>query len=132
MRLMDCFGTRDTESIETRSAAESVIERVYLAVQQLCVGSGDVRSRLQTAVITLLPLQSREFPSELQQEFNSIIADATKYKSEMPEFRGDLEATMRRIRNSTGQKIAERIFGLYAWLQEIRGFPLLGFRHPEA
>lgn len=128
---MDNYRAREEESFETRPAAESLIERVYLAVQQLCTGRGDVRSMLQAAVTTLVPLQSREFPRELQDEFTSIIADATKYKSEMPKFRGDLEATMKRIRNSTGQDIAERIFHLYARLQEIRGFPLLSFRHPE-
>ncbi|MEK0371139.1 MAG: hypothetical protein QQN55_08300 [Nitrosopumilus sp.] len=49
----------------------------------------------------------------------------TKYKSEFPQFSGDVEVTMRRIRNSTGQKIAERIFDLYSDVQELRGHALL-------
>ena len=128
---MEHFGTRSQESIEVRQAAEGVIERVYLAIEQLCTGRGDVRKRLQTAIVTLLPLREKEFPEELRGDYRWIIAESTKYKSEMPEFRGDLEETMRRIQNSTGQKIAKRIFHIYSRLQEIRGFPLFGYRNPN-
>lgn len=128
---MEEFGTRAEECIDTRQAAESVIERVYLSVQQLCTGQADVRSRLQTAILTLLPLQEKEFPEELRKDFNWVIAQATKYRSEMPQLRSDLEATMRRIRNSSGQKIAARIFHIYSRLQDIRGFPLLEYRDPN-
>lgn len=48
---MQDFGTRRSASIEERASAESVIERVYLAVQQLCTKAGDVRKRLQIAVM---------------------------------------------------------------------------------
>ena len=54
---MEDFGTRSQESIEVRQAAEGVIERVYIAIEQLCTGRGDVRKRLQTAVMTLFPLR---------------------------------------------------------------------------
>lgn len=128
---MSQFGTRQQESLETRKAAESVIERLYLATKQLATGSGDVRKRLQAAVVTLLPLQEQEFPEELRKDFRWVISQSTKYQSKMPEIRGDLEGTMRRIRNSTGQRIAERIFDIYSRLQEIRGFPLLGWRDPR-
>ena len=128
---MEDFGTRSQESIEVRQAAEDVIERVYIAIEQLCTGRGDVRKRLQTAVMTLFPLQEKEFPEELRGDYRWVISESTKYKSEMPEFRGDLEATMRRIQNSTGQKIAKRIFHIYSRLQEIRGFPLLEYRNPN-
>jgi hypothetical protein len=128
---MNSYGSRKQESIETRSLAESVIERVYLAVEQLCVGQGDVRKRLITAVMTLLPLQEEEFPEELRSDFRWVISQSTRYKSEYPQYRGDLEATMSRIRNSTGEKIAKRIFTIYSRLQDIRGFPLLEYRNPN-
>jgi hypothetical protein len=38
---------------------------------------------------------------------------------------------MKRIRRSTGEEIAKRIFELYGDIQDIRGFPLLEYRHPE-
>lgn len=122
------FGTREGASFEDRAAAESVVERVYLAVQQLCTARGDVRKRLEIAVMTLLPLQVRNFPSSLQKDFEWVIRESTKYESSCPQFRGDLEATMMRIRNSTGQKIAQRIFNIYSSIQDIRGFPLLESR----
>lgn len=122
------FGTRKGASFEDRAAAESVVERVYLAVQQLCIGRGDVRKRLEIAVMTLLPLQIRNFPSSLQKDFDWVMRESTKHKSQHPQFRGDLEATMMRIRNSTGQKIAQRIFNIYSAIQDIRGFPLLESR----
>lgn len=63
---MSDFGTRSSSSPEDKLAAESVVERVYLAVEQLCTGQGDVRSRLEVAILTLLPLQAHEFPEEVQ------------------------------------------------------------------
>lgn len=125
---MDDFGTRRHASLKDRAAAESVVKRVYLAVQQLCTGQGDVRKRLQAAVLMLLPMQVREFPECVQEDFDWVIRESTKYESQYPQFRGDLEATMMRIRNSTGQKIAQRIFDIYSSIQDIRGFPLLGYR----
>jgi hypothetical protein len=128
---MDDYGTRKTADLKTRSQAESVVERVYLAVKHLCTAGGDVRKRLVGAVSTLLPLQAREFPEELQADYNWIIAQSTKYKSQIPKYEGNIEATMRKIKNSTGEKIAERIFKIYSGIQDIRGFPLLEYRHPN-
>jgi hypothetical protein len=101
---MEDFGTRATADLKTRSQAESVVERVYLSVEHLCTAPGDVRSRLVGAIITLLPLQAREFPEELQADFDWVIAQSTKYKSQIPQYQGNIEATMKRIRNSTGEK----------------------------
>jgi len=129
---MDDFGTRKHASLNDKLAAESVVERVNLAVEQLCTGQGDVRKRLVTAVLTLLPLQVREFPVCVQEDFDWVMRESMKYKSQHPQFRGDLEVTMMRIRNSTGQKIAQRIFHIYSSVQDIRGFPLLEYRgHDE-
>jgi hypothetical protein len=125
---MQDFGTRNNTSREDRAAAESVVERLCLAVMLLCTETGDVRKRLEIAVMALLPLQVSNFPLCLQQDFDWVIRESTKYKSPYPQFRGDLEATMMRIRNSTGQKIAQRIFNIYSSIQDIRGFPLLEYR----
>lgn len=128
---MDDFGTRKRASLKDKLATESVVERAYLAVEQLCTGQGDVRKHLEAAVLTLLPLQVREFPECVQEDFDWVIRESMKYKSQYPQFRGDLEATMMRIRNSTGQKIAQRIFHIYSAIQNIRGFPLLEYREHD-
>lgn len=125
------YGTRADNSIGDRGAAESVRERVFLAVQDLCVGRGDVRSRLISAINTLIPLSPSEFPETLQSDFEWIMSESTKYKSDIPMHRSDLEVTMKRIQNSTGEKIAQRIFDIYKAIQDIRGFPLLGSRKPS-
>ena len=125
---MSSYGTRSQMSPTVIGQAESVKERVYKAVEHLCTARGDVRARLRVAVMTLLPLQAQEFPEHLQEDFRWIRSQSTKYESERPH-EGTLDATMRRIKNSTGEKIAERIFKLYADIQDIRGFPLLGGRH---
>ena len=128
---MNHYGTRNKESLETRSSAESVIQRVYQAVEQLCTGKGNVRERLIPVVTALVFLRVEDFPEELREDFEWVISESTKFHSEMPKYRGDIEETMRRIRNSTGEKIAQRIFKLYSRLQEIRGFPLLEYRNPN-
>jgi len=125
------YGTRAGSSIDDRAAAESVRERVFLAVQDLCIGRGDVRNRLISAINTLLPLSSSEFPESLQSDFEWVMSESTKYKSDIPMHRSDLEATMKRVQNSTGEKIAQRIFDIYKTIQDIRGFPLLGSRKPN-
>ena len=123
---MTQFGTRNDTSSEDLMAAESVKQRVFLAVQELCIGEGDVRARLIVAIGTLMPLNSFEFPKSLNRDFEWIMEQSTKYKSDLPEYQSDLETTMKKIRNSTGKKIAERIFKIYSEIQSIRGFPLLG------
>jgi len=128
---MEDYGTRAGVDLKTRSQAESVVERLYISVKHLCTAPGDVRSRLVGAVITLLPLQVNEFPEELQADFDWVITQSTKYKSQTPQYQGNIETTMKRIKNSTGEKIAERIFLLYAQVQDIRGFPLLEYRNPN-
>ena len=110
---------------ERKANAESVVERLYLAVLHLSVGKGDVRSRLITVGDDLFPLLETDFPEELQDDFKWVQMQMTKYESKYPQFSGDVEVTMRRIKNSTGQKIAEKIFEIYARVQEIRGNPLL-------
>ena len=124
------YGTRSQMSPTVIRQAESVVERVYLAVEHLCTAPGDVRARLREAVMTLLPLRVLDFPEHLQGDFDWILSQSTKYESEWPD-EGTLDATMRRIRNSTGKKIAKRIFKLYSDIQDIRGFPLLEHRYPD-
>jgi hypothetical protein len=109
--------------VMSKAAAESVIERVYLTVETLATEPGDVRSRLKSVGIILAPLQAREFPENLRKDFEWIMEQLTRYDVVGSE--GRIEATMNRIKNSTGEKIAKRIFALYSELQEMRGSPLL-------
>lgn len=106
-----------------QSAAKSVVERVYFSVNQLAVGEGDVRSRLKVAGFTLAALQERDFPLELREDFRWVMEQLTRHKSDGRT--GAIEATMYRIKNSTGAKIATRILHIYSKLQAIRNCPVL-------
>ena len=59
--------------------ALDVLERVTRAVETLCVGKGDVRSRLESAVGDLIPLRELDFPDRLAPRFRQIIEQSTKY-----------------------------------------------------
>ena len=123
----------DRESISLdRDRAQDVIWRVSVAVETLCIGKGDVRSRLEMALISLVPLREQDFPVALRDKFRNIIQEATRYdasdlderyplpygKSPTQE-QGTIQATMRRIRRHTGAKIAQDIWNLYQELLEI-------------
>lgn len=126
----------DPEStLQDRARAQDVIWRVMAAVETLCVGKGDVRSRLEAAVVhQLTPLREQDFPVALRDRFRRIIDAATRYdasdldkrfplpfgKSHTQE-QGTVQATMRRIRRRTGARIAQDIWSLYRELLEIVG-----------
>ena len=116
-----------------KERAKDVLERMTLAVMELCVGKGDVRSRLEVAVAyQLTPLQERNFPTEVRGKFRKIMQLATKYDASdldrsipLPEgkshneYEGRIQSTMRRIRRSTGANIARDIWNLYVELKRI-------------
>ena len=104
-------------------AAESVFDRVWLAVESLCVGSGDVRARLVEAGMHLLPLMESEFPKELQADFEWIIGQLTRYPARHRR-EGSIEGTMARIQRKTGVNIAKRILVVFHRIQELRGHPI--------
>ena len=120
-------------ALRDRERAEDMIWRVTAAVETMCIGKGDVRSRLLAAVRDhLLPLREEDFPVALRPKFRGVLGAATKYDSsdldeKLPlpfckshaEFEGLLGATMRRIRRNTGANIAKDIWSLYQELLEI-------------
>jgi hypothetical protein len=85
------YGTRADETIETRIAVESVKERVYSAVKELCIGGSDVRGRLIISVNILMALSPEEFPEDIKDDFNWVIQQSTKFKSDLPEYKSGLE-----------------------------------------
>ena len=122
----------ETMQTDDVAKAQDVLERVTVAVEKLCVGKGDVRSRLVTATYELVPLREHDFPTDLQEQFRRITEAATKYDAsdldrKLPlntggswnDEMGRIEATMRRIRRSTGQNIAQDIWSLHTSLRMI-------------
>ena len=117
---------------DDEAKAKDVLERITGAIEALCVGKGDVRSRLIPAIYGLVPLRDQDFPTELQDQFRKIMTVSTKYDASdldriIPLYpagswndkQGRIEATMRRISRSTGQSIAQDIWSLYVTLRKI-------------
>ncbi|MYE58224.1 MAG: hypothetical protein F4X35_01370 [Alphaproteobacteria bacterium] len=116
-----------------KEKARDVLERVTLAVRALCIGKGDVRSRVKEAVLShLVALREQDFPIDLQRKFTRIIQSSTRYDSSdldrilpLPggkshnEFEDRFSATMRRSRRKTSAKIALEIFDLYIEIRRI-------------
>src|SRR5882672_2009785 len=98
---------------------DHAIQRFRIALDLLATGAGDVRSRLRHAAISVLCLRTEEFPRALQADYLWIIRMLT---SRPPRFEGEgkIEATLYRMRNSTGGEIAERIKSMYFELLRYR------------
>lgn len=91
------------------------LEKLSLAEYELAVGPGDVRSRLRSAYKYLSPIFKMDFPPELQDDWlhiqNQLNTRTSKWQgTEFDE--GSFRATLNRMRNSTGSKIAARIIDL--------------------
>ena len=119
------MGCNSVATNREKEKARDVLERVTLAIETLCVGKGDVRSRLEAAVrYQLSPLREQNFPTGLGCKFRKIIQQSTRYDASdlaayqtpiyNPYEEGHVHSTMRRIRRSTGQKIACAIWELYS------------------
>lgn len=85
------------------------------AVNQLAAGEGNVKSRLKCASEYLCLINKSMLPPELQDKWDLIWKDLNRYPAQYG--RTALEMTLIRIRNSTGSRIAHRIFSLYVELR---------------
>lgn len=96
------------------------LEKLSAAVHSLAVGRGDVRERLRTAFMSFHPVQERDFPDHLKEKWRWIKAELTKFGPVEEQggkvLEGSVDHTLRRIKNSTGKKIAEAIVNLQSEL----------------
>ena len=87
------------------------------AMYSLATGRGDVRSRLKVAYCGFWVLDEEDFPEEFRKDWMWIKKQLTRFEP-LYDKRGEIkisdavENTMSRIKNKTGQKIAEKIFYL--------------------
>jgi hypothetical protein len=100
-------------------------EKLSLAIYELTVGEGDVRSRLRKASKYLSAIFENDFPPEFREDWIWIQTQLTKRRSkwEGTEYdEGSFNATIHGMRNSTGSEIAKRMVELEsqleAWLEE--------------
>ena len=102
-----------------------VLGRLYLTIETLCLGPGDIRSRLETAARHhLIPVvRVKDFPGDLQEDYKWIIEQLTRYSAPTI-YTGDdrddrLKWTTQRIRRKTGVKIATRILALFRKVRDL-------------
>jgi len=92
-------------------------EKLFEALHALALGSGDIRSRLEIAFTSFYVLEKHHFPQKFQEDWEWIMKEMTKfgsvYRADGREWRSPVQHTMKRIRNKTGVKIAEKIFELF-------------------
>lgn len=93
-------------------------ERLYKAVDSLSTGTSSLQKRLEYAAISLVPLIAREFPDDLQSEFDSIM-EALSNKPEKVEGEGTIAATTRQMPDEKAQEIAESILSLFASVADL-------------
>jgi hypothetical protein len=81
----------------TQDADRHAVERTFVAVRALTVGSGSLVARLEEASDALLSVESKELPATLQEEFTGLLGAllATEDISQVAE--GDAAALALRI-----------------------------------
>jgi hypothetical protein len=96
------------------SAKKNLSRAIFI----LATGRKDVRSRLLSAYNTFWVLTEADFPLELQADWRWIINQLTRFGPVYDRglfLESPAEHTMRRIKGSTGEKIAGKIFEI-CWL----------------
>ncbi len=90
-------------------------EKLRNAVYLLATGEGDVRSRLRRVYRHIRGVNPGDVPSDMKRDLQWVKNEMVKFGPLVDRYGVVLDAhehTMRRIRNSTGKKIAERIYSM--------------------
>lgn len=104
------------------------LEKLSLAIYEMTVGEGDIKSRLFAAYRHISAVSENCFPEELKEDWNSIKSRLTKKESAYRNTiydEGSFKATMYEMRKKTASKIAADIVELHSKLE---GFVDDGFQ----
>lgn len=92
-----------------------------LAVRDLAIGEGDVRERLKGAAVGLFfVVQTENLPEPLRAHWAWVRSTLTQ-RPARNKYEGALDATLARMKRSTGAKIAERIVDIADALHRLKG-----------
>ncbi|MFA6416128.1 MAG: hypothetical protein WCW56_01440 [Candidatus Paceibacterota bacterium] len=95
---------------------DSLIPRFETALEILATGKGDVRSRMKDVVCVLICILPNEIPLKFRKEWEKMWYVLSKYEPIL-ENQGGSIASLEKIKNSTGQKMAKLIYEI---LKEIK------------
>lgn len=93
------------------------LEKLRLLIHDLAVEPGDIRRRLKNSYVHISALSIEDLPDHLKSDWAWIKHELTKHgpitdhNGEV--IMGSVNHTMGRIRNSTGTKIAKKIYQLF-------------------
>lgn len=85
-------------------------------IRRLTIGEGDVKSRLTYSSDYIQMIQKSMLPCELHEKWDKIYNSLTKFPQS--DGRTDMQVTLRKIRNSTGSKIAQQLLNFQCDLSE--------------
>jgi len=95
-------------------------EKFSSALGSLAIGPGDVRGRLWAAYLHFHPVREKHLPDDLHEDYQWVLQQLTRYGPARGRdgkiILDSIQETLRRIRNSTGSRIAERILRIYSQL----------------
>lgn len=98
-------------------------EKFVAALESLATRTGDVRERLAGAYFHFHTVRDKHLPGYLQHDYQWVLKQLMRYDPVVgPDgivIRNSLDETLRRIRKSTGTKIAKRIFEIYWHLNRL-------------
>jgi len=96
-------------------------QKLRETIFSLATGPGDIRKRLTQAYYGFFKLKNKDFPLELQSDWECIQNELKEFGPIIREdgsvFRGAVENTCIRIKNQTGVKIAKKILKIYISLE---------------
>ena len=91
-------------------------QKLVVTIESLATDPDDVRKRLSKSYILFHMLTEDDFPTELQKDWKWIIKELTRfgpYYVSGVMLRCSVENTMKKVKNSTGVKIGERLYKLH-------------------
>ena len=103
--------------MEFHGPARYAHQLLFQTIDSLATGPGDVRARLLVAYETFHPLTPAHFPVHLREDFEWVIAHLTKNEPRLNcegfVQKSSVQVSLKRMRNSTGVKIAETLLRLH-------------------
>lgn len=91
------------------------LQKLSLAIDEMTIGEGDIKSRLRRAYRHMSAISERDFPEELKKDWISIKSRLTKRESKYKATQfdeGHFEATMHGMHRKSASKIAADIVEL--------------------
>jgi hypothetical protein len=106
----------------TRDRLSELRFALHEAITTLAVEPGNAPARLRAAMPSLMDLDLEEFPPPLRNVWARIRKQVTSRQPTNPRF-GTLDATLVKMRSSTGARIAEEIVAIARAVDELSGVP---------